>query len=86
MMEFLANLKQKPRHIRMRIFIIVMVLAFFIVVFLWIALVGNNIARLDNKEQKDDSIFSEKITLPNISDSLKASASAVFDGKDIQIK
>lgn len=86
MMEFLENLKQKPRHVRMRVFIIVMVLAFFIVIFSWIALVGNNIARLDSKEQKDNSIFSEKITLPNISDSLKASVGAVFGGKDIQMK
>ena len=86
MMKFLENLKQKPRHVRMRIFIVAMVIAFFIIVFLWIALVGNNIARLDNKEQKDKSIFSETIILPNISDSLKASVSAVFNGKDIQIK
>lgn len=86
MREFLKNLRQKPKHIKTRIFVVVMVLASAIVISAWMTSAGNSLSRIGDEEQKSGAVFSEKVNLPGISDSLKASVGALFDGKEVRIK
>lgn len=81
MMEFVENLKHKPKHIKTRIFVVVMVLAAAIVISAWMTSAGSSLSRLGGEEQKNGAVFSGKINLPGISDSLKASVGAIFEEK-----
>jgi len=79
---FLKDIQKQPKHIRIRIFITLMSLAFIFLVFFWVTSMTSSIKE-SSVDISDNSYLGD---LPTITDSLKASFSDVFSGKEMKLK
>ena len=80
MIDFIQNIQKKPKRVRMRLFIIIMIIAVIVVSFFWAKSVGGNIKEAKSAEgilQSD---------LPSIYESVSASVKDIFGENKIQLK
>jgi len=77
-MSFIKNLQEKPYHVRVKIFISVMVVAVIIGIGILFILVRNDI-NLKTEDQTQGP-------MPTVFESLKATAKDIFSTKEVKIK
>jgi hypothetical protein len=73
MVEFLKSIQEKPKYVRVRIFIVIMAVASFSLFFSWLFLsVGNN-------EKSREGYTNKDIQLPTITESVSANLKDIFN-------
>jgi|GEM_PF-2605092 len=74
MAEFLKNIQQKPKHIRVRIFAVVMMISAFTLFSLWLSLSIGRVGDVSIKGKDGKSM-----DLPTISESVSANLRDIFN-------
>ncbi len=85
-MNFVESIQKKPKHIRVKIFLILMTIAFLLVFIVWLNSIKNNFNESGEKKEVKTSEDNYKIKLPTIYESLSAGIKDFFEPQKIKIK
>ncbi|MEK7452706.1 MAG: hypothetical protein AAB614_00560 [Patescibacteria group bacterium] len=79
MIDFINNIQGKPKHVRVRIFLVIMIIAVILIFILWLNSIKESISTVKNNKGDASS-------MPTIYESVSASIKDIFKPQSVRLK